>query len=56
MLASDNKFTGEWSWRMWRKLHKACSIVKQNALGVRRLPLTYHASYYASLSRQFFAS
>lgn len=44
MLASDNKFTGEWAWRMWRKLHKACAVVRQNAFGIARLPLTWHGS------------
>eukprot|EP00966_Prymnesium_polylepis_P285308 6590522-Prymnesium_polylepis.1 len=25
MLATDNRFTGEWCWRMWRRLHRAYS-------------------------------
>jgi hypothetical protein len=51
MLASDNKFTGEWAWRMWRKLHKACAFIKHEVTspalpwhGVTSLPLTWHGS------------
>ena len=36
MLASDNKFTGEWCWRMWRRLHKACAA--------QQVALTWHGS------------
>ena len=36
MLASDNKFTGEWCWRMWRRLHKACAA--------QLVPQTWHGS------------
>ncbi len=47
MRASDNKFTGEWVWRMWRRLHKACvnAIVAYHPTSVDRgLPLTWHGS------------
>ena len=36
MLASDNKFTGEWCWSMWRRLHKACAALS--------VPQTWHGS------------